>query len=93
MEKNKSIMKDITMYHEGCRCSGCRKNDNPKEEPSPSSGNLDADFANLCGEILMGKTKDADVKRITKEMCDAGRSIEMRNELIRIGNILKTGEK
>ena len=60
----------------------------PKEEPTPSSGNLDVDWNNLCVEILMGKAKEVDLKRITKEMLDAGRQKEMSKEFIRIGKLL-----
>ena len=53
----------------------CKNYEEPesKEELTPSSGNLDADFANLCASMLMGKAKNVDIKRITKEMCDAGK--------------------
>ena len=70
-------------------CLGCsnRQKIKPKEEPTPSSGDLDVDFLNLCGEILMGKAKEVDMKRITKEMCDAGKHDILKKEF---GKLSKT---
>jgi hypothetical protein len=76
------------------KCSGRRdcvnyQEPKPKEEATPSSGNLDADWNKLCGDILLGKSKEVDMKRITKEMIDAGRAKEMTKEFKRIGKILE----
>ncbi len=78
-----------------CNC-GDDKNDcvnyqksKPKDVPTPSSGNLDADWLNLCGEIMMGRAKDVDRERIIKEMIDAGRSAEVTAEFTRIGKLLR----
>ncbi len=60
-----------------------------KEVPTPSSGNLDADWLNLCGEIMMGKGKEVDRERIIKEMINAGRGKEVTAEFKRIGDLLK----
>ena len=92
LEKNRRKRNEVNMSFDAeCGCNNCvnHQKPEPKEEPTPSSGNLDVDWNNLCAEILMGKAKEVDLKRITKEMLDAGRQKEMGKEFARIGKLLK----
>jgi hypothetical protein len=47
------------------------------------------EFYDLCKEILKGTADEAEIKRLTKEMCDIGRQDIMTKEFKRIGSILK----
>lgn len=47
-----------------------------------------SEFYNLCGEILGGKAKKDDIKRITKTMCDTGQQEIMKIEFGKIAETL-----
>lgn len=47
-----------------------------------------SEFYNLCGEILTGKAKEEDIKRITKAMCDTNQQAVMGEEFKKIANTL-----
>lgn len=46
------------------------------------------EFLKLCEDILSAKADKADIKRLTKEMCDIGRQDIMTKEFKRIESIL-----
>lgn len=47
-----------------------------------------ADFYNVCGEILMGRAKEEDIKRVTKAMFDTNQQAIMSAEFTKIQETL-----
>ncbi len=47
-----------------------------------------SEFYNLCGEILSGKAKEDNIKRITKKMLDTGQQEIMKIEFEKINKTL-----
>ncbi len=47
-----------------------------------------SEFYNLCGEILSGKAKEDNIKRITKKMLDTGQQKIMKIEFEKINKTL-----
>lgn len=47
------------------------------------------EFDHLCKEILLATAREEDIKIITKEMCDTNQQDYMKDEFIKIGEILK----
>lgn len=52
-----------------------------------------SEFYVLCAEILTGKAKKEDIKRITKTMCDTNQQAVMGEEFGKIANTLQGDKK
>ena len=48
-----------------------------------------ANFENLCGDILLGKATEENIKKVTKQMSDTNQCDYMKQKFTRIGEILK----
>jgi uncharacterized membrane protein YkoI len=55
---------------------------------SQTNEDIKQDFDHLCKEILLGTADKANIKIITKAMCDSNQQDYMRDEFKRIGEIL-----